>query len=58
MLPAYSNNSNRGRTHKEQPVSVVEGREGDRVSNRARIDCRCYLHIPECNEEDVRGEDK
>ena len=28
---------NRGRTHKKQPVSVVEGREGDRVSNQARI---------------------
>jgi len=27
---------NRGRTHK-QPVSVVEGREGDRVSSQARI---------------------
>jgi len=58
-------------THKQQPASVVGGREGDRVSNRARMKCERYLNPetpqhPECNEalnggakeEDVREEDK
>ena len=45
---------NRGRTHKQQPVSVVEGRERDRVSNQARIVVSTTstqtVYNPECNE--------
>ena len=35
---------NRGSTHNEQPASVVEGRERDRVSNQARIVCEHDLN--------------